>query len=166
MAEDRFANVYSVEVTQSGANALTFAELNFGIGLRDKLAIALDQLFFMNLVASLLLMTTAGDEISIGLTNSDAVTNLNDYGDRRNIYTKNLQRIDFGTAASAQFIESPMVAEFAPPVIMLPTRAFIGIDSVGLASAITQRVRIHYRTVPLTTEQQLTEVLEAFQLAT
>ena len=166
MAEDRFANVFSSSITLSAANTLTFAEMNFGIQLRDKLAIAIDQVFIFISAGNLALMTATGDSITVGLTNSDAVTTLEDYGDRRNIFTKQLTRTDGGTAGNFQLTEQPMMLEFSPPMIVLPTRMFMGADSAGLASAIGVEMRIHHRTVPLTTEQQLNEVLESFQLST
>jgi len=165
MAEDRFANIFSSSVTQASANSFTFTQLEFGIGIRDKLAIVFDEIYVFLRTSEIALMTALSDRITLAWTISDAVTDPNDYSDRRIIYSMELQRADFGTAASGAFLRMPLKESFAPPMIVLPTRLFFGVASAGLAAAITVRSRLHFRTVPMTTEQQLNEVLEAFQLA-
>jgi len=166
MAEDRFANVFSVELTLSAANTVTFVELNFGIQLRDRLAIVIDQMFVKVSESTLALMTANSDRIVATLTNSDQITDISDFNDRRNLVVTDLIRQDFGTAASGQLIKMPVVTEFNPPMIALPTRLFLGGSSGGLASAIVIQVRLHFRTVPITSEQMLSEVLDSFQLST
>lgn len=164
MAEDRFPNIFNAEVTLTAANALTFAVMNFGIAIRDKLAIVVDQVFFWIPPATIAEMTTTGDSIAIGMTNSDQPPTLYDFGDRRVLFFKELSRMDFGTAAGGMLYQMPMELEFAPPMINLPTRLFMAAQSIGLATALTARMRMHFRTVPLTSEQQLQEVLEVWQL--
>ncbi len=166
MAEDRFANVFTAEVTNSAANALTFTEMNFGITLRDRVAIVIDTLYFYVSAVTLQQMTTLSDSITCALSVSDQVTDLNDLADRRILAMKSLTRVDFGTAAGGQLIENPMDISFAPPLIALPNRMFFGVDTVGLASASVTQLRMHFRTVSITQDQQLVEVLEAFQLST
>jgi len=166
MAEDRFANVFSAEVVQSAANTLTFAEMNFGITLRDRVAVVIDQLYWIPSNGSLILMTATGDMIQYALTVSDQVSDIQDLQDRRIMAFHNNFRFDAGTAANALLVQTPFVQEFSPPLIVLPNRMFIAVNSVGLASAATIRLRMHYRTVSITQDQQLIEVLESFQLST
>jgi len=166
MAEDRFANVFTAQVVQTAANALTFAEMNFGITLRDRVAIVIDTLYFYLRRTDLLLFTAVGDEIVCALTVSDQVTNLADLADRRILAAKWLDRMDFGTAAGAEMVTIPMEISFSPPLIALPNRLFFGVDSTGLAAVTIVQMRMHFRTVSITQDQQLVEVLEAFQLST
>lgn len=166
MAEDRFANIFSVEVTLSAANTLTFSEMQFGITLRDKLAIVIDQVFIFMTAGDLSLFTANADRATFAITNSDAMTDITDYGDRRNMIIKQISRSDFGTAASGAMIQMPLTESFSPPMIALPTRMFFAADSAGLGNPLVARLRMHFRTVPITSEQQLTEVLESFQLST
>jgi len=166
MAEDRFANIFTAEVTMSAANVLTFGELNFGITLRDRVAVVVDELYFWPNPTAIANMTAVSDEIIFALTVSDQVTDLEDLADRRTLYSTTLHRMDFGTAASAQIFKAPLKESFSPPLIVLPNRIFFGADTVGLASAMVAQMRMHFRTVSITQDQQLIEVLEAFQLST
>lgn len=166
MAEDRFANVFTAELTMATANTTAFIEMAFGITLRDRIAIAIDEFYFYVAAAALAEMTTAGDAIILAVTVSDQVTNLSDLGDRRILYQTTLSRRDFGTAAAAQFLVMPIKMSFAPPMIALPNRIYFAVNTIGLASVAVVRMRMHYRTVSITQDQQLIEVLEAFQLST
>ena len=166
MAEDRFANVFTAEVVQSATNVLTFGEMVFGITLRDRVAVVIDELYFYLSAAGLALMTAVSDSISMGITVSDQVSDITDLADRRILYTQILIRADFGTAAAAQFIRMPLKESFSPPVLALPNRFYFGVDSAGLASVLTARLRMHFRTEKITQDQQLIEVLETFQLST
>jgi len=167
MAEDRFANVYTADLTMAAANTLAFSQLNFGLNLRDKIAIVIDQLYFYINAGALAEMTTAADAIAMAITMGDAITNIfsSGLGDRRIIYLEEYRRFDFGTAASGQFHTFPLKAEFSPPVLVLPTRLFFALNTAGLASAANVIMRMHYRTVNITQQDQLIEVLETFQLS-
>jgi len=166
MAEDRFANVFTAQVTTTGANVITFVELVFGMTLRDRIAVVIDELLFYPDIGSVALMTATGDQIIHAITVSDQVTDLTDLSDRRILYAHMLNRTDQGTAASGVLHETPLKASFFPPLIVLPNRIFFGLDTVGLAATAVSQMRMHYRTVSITQDQQLLEVLEAFQLST
>lgn len=166
MAEDRFANVFAGEVTLSAANILSFAELNFGITLRDRIAVVIDELYFWALLADIGAMTAVNDQITWALTVSDQVSDILDMGDRRILASRTITRMDFGTAASAQIISMPLKESYAPPLIVLPNRLFFAGVTVGLSTTAVLRMRMHFRTVSITQDQQLIEVLESFQLST
>lgn len=166
MAEDRFANVFTAEVTQSAANAVNFAELQFGIQLRDRIAIVIDELLFYPAQALLQEMTGAQDQLIFAITVSDQLTGLTDLADRRIIYMTTISRQDQGTAASSWFHRVPIKEVFTPPMIILPTRVYFALQSTGLASAGTAYLRMHFRTVKISADQQLVEILEAFTLST
>lgn len=165
MAEDRFANIFTAAITMSSANTLTFLEMVFGITLRDRIALVIDELFFHIDNAAILEMTTSGDNIQLAICGSDQVTNITDLADRRIWYSTTLGRMDFGTAAAGQLYLKPIKASFAPPLIVLPNRVFLAMGSSGLASAAGAQLRMHYRTVNITQDQQLIEVLETFQMS-
>jgi len=166
MAEDRFANIFTAVVTMSAANVLTYLEMSFGITLRDRIAIVIDELYFFPTGAMVAEMTTTGDSIIATISISDQPSDIRDLADRRILYTHQWLRLDLGTAAGGVVKEFPMKQSFAPPIIVLPNRLFFGVDTVGLASAGKMTLRMHYRTVSITQDQQLIEVLEAFQMST
>jgi len=165
VAEDRFANVFSAEVVMTGANVLTFVEMNFGITLRDRVAIVIDQLWWFPTASMITEMTSTGDLIRASVGVSDQPTTILP-DDRRFLSIQEWHRLDFGTAAGGQILEIPTVQTFFPPLIALPNRLFLGLITAGLASAGTMRLRMHFRTVSITQDQQLVEVLESFQLST
>lgn len=166
MAEDRFANVFTAKTVMTAANTLTFNEMVFGITLRDRIAIVIDELYFLPFKAAIAEMTALSDSITMCLSSSDQPTDISDLNDRRILFSKMLSRHDFGTAAGGSFLIRPLKESFAPPMIALPNRLFFGVDTAGLASAATAVLRMHFRTVTITQDQQLIEVLETFQLST
>jgi len=167
MAEDRFANVYTSDLTMSGVDELTFLQLNFGLNLRDKIAIVIDQCYFYISGVNLAEFLTNNDSLAIAITMWDQVTNVfqSGLGDRRVIFTTEFRRTDFGAAASGQFYTMPITVEFSPPILVLPTRLFFAVDSSGLVTPAQCILRMHYRTVNITQQDQLIEVLETFQLS-
>lgn len=162
-AEDRFANVFTGQVVMSAANTLTFSQLSFGITLRDRVAIVIDEIYWYIQQAALIEMTTLGDEVKMGITLSDQVSVLGVH-DSRVVLLSQLTRMDFGTAASGVHLKLPIKESYSPPVIVLPTRLFVAVMSSGLASAAVVDVRMHYRTVPITQDRQIIEILETLQL--
>lgn len=164
--QDRFANVFTAELTMSAANTLTFIELNFAITLRDRIAIVIDELYIYPDSSAINEMTTVNDTMSFALTVSDQVANIATLSDRRILYHTQLRRSDFGTAASGQLFRTPLKESFAPPLISLPTRMYFAMVTTGLASAAISTLRMHFRTEGITQDQQLIEILESFQLST
>lgn len=164
--EDRFANVFTAMVRTSAANILTFAEMNFGITFRDRTAIVIDELYFYPADSSLAELTTTADALQYAITVSDNVTDLTDLADRRIIYAERFTRFDFGVAASGTLYRFPWKQSFFPPMILLPTRVFFGVDSIGLASAHDFWLRMHFRTVKITDDRALAELLETMALST
>lgn len=163
MAEDRFANQFIGSVTESSAGVLTFAELNFGMQLRDRVALVIDSIRWWLFVDTVALMTAAGDDIYLAITQSDSVASLQAPTDSRIVDLITLTRADFGTAASAGIFQMPLMTEFSPPLIMLPHKVYAAIASTGLASPVTAYLRIYYRVVNISRDEQLIEILEAMQ---
>lgn len=164
---DRFANFASIEVTQSAANTLTFASLstNMGfLGRRDQaLAMVIDEIQYSPGKTGLDLMSATGDQILMGLTTSDQITDLEDLTDNRLLDFNQVMRHDGGTAASHVFRRFPDRKQFFPPIISAERTLFLGCDSTGLASAITVRMRILFRVETLT-GPELVELSEVFRL--
>ena len=167
MAEDRWANIATVEVTQSAANAVTFAELRTNIGIQSdrKTAIAMliDQIDYFPVGGAISLMTTSTDSLDMALTISDSVTDLFDVSDRRILHSTRLFRFDAGTAANANFLRFPLSQQFFPALITAERSLFLGLGSTGLAAGTTLRCRIYHRFVELS-DSQFLEIAEVFRL--
>ncbi len=167
MAEDRFANIATLQITQTGANVISFSELRTNVGIASNrqsgIAMIIDEIDYMLGFAALQEMTTANDRIEFGLSISNAVDDLADITDRRVLHAGSLLRTDQGTAASAKFHKQPFSYQFFPPIITAERSLYLGMDSTGLASAGVLRCRIYYRTVELT-QGQFLELAEVFRL--
>lgn len=167
MASDKFANIATVEVTMSGANVLSFAELRTQVGInpdrKSAAALIIDEIDYLPGTASIGEMTTAADEILMAITISNAVTDIKDITDRRILHAGDLLRKDNGTAASAELVKLPLVHQFFPPLITAERSLYLGMDSVGLASAGILRCRIYHRVVQIT-QGEFLELAEVFRL--
>lgn len=163
---DRFANFASIQVTQTAANALTFGSLstNMGfLGRRDQaLAMVIDEIQYSPGRAAIDLMTAGGDHVTIGLTTSDLITDLEDLTDKRLLDFHEIHQILF-TAVGAVNNQFPFRKQFFPPLITAERTLFMALASGGLASAITSRIRILFRVETLT-GAELVELSEAFLL--
>lgn len=163
---DRFANIASIQTTQSAANALTFSALNTNMGFlgrRDQaLAMAIDQLEYHIEAAGHNLMVGTLDFIRMGLTVSDQVTNLEDVTDRRILDVFQISQV-FVTAVGALRIVIPTIHQFFPPLITAERTLFLGVNSLGFPSALTVRLRILFRVETLT-GAELVELAEVFRL--
>lgn len=164
---DKYANIATFDITQGAANAIVFGELLTGAGIdsgrRKATAILIDEIDYFPYAAAIAQMTTAGDDLFLGLTVSDQVTALSDVSDSRILHAAQYTRFDFGTAASGAFFRLPFVYQFFPALITAERRIYLGFDSTGLAAAQSCRARMYYRTVEIT-EGEFIELAEVFRL--
>lgn len=164
---DRFANIASLETTMSAANTLTFSSINTNMGFlgrRDQaLAMVIDEIQYSIPASAVTEMTTNADLISMAITTSSLVSDLGDLTDQRLLDFFLLMRADFGTAAGGQLVQTGFRNQFFPPLITAERTLFLGISSVGLASAAKIRARILFRVETLTAAE-LVELSEVFRL--
>jgi len=164
---DRFANFASIEVVQTSANSLTFASLatNMGfLGRRDQaLAMVIDEIQYSPGRTGAALMTAANDHITLALTTSDQITDLEDLTDNRLLDFHEIFMQVIGTPTAIAFIEFPFRKQFFPPIITAERTLFVAIRTAGLASAVTSRIRILFRVETLT-GAELVELSEVFRL--
>lgn len=167
MAIDKYANIATISVQQSAADTITFQELRTNLGVMSgrlgAQAMLIDQINYYYSVTAPALMTTAADLIQGAVTISNVPPSLGDAADRRILDMNQLQRVDWGVAASGQMLEMPRIHQFFPPLILAERSIYLGVNSSGLASAITLNVRIYYRTVEIS-NTELIELLEVFRL--
>ena len=167
MAEDRYANIATINVVMSAANTLTFSELSTQLGIqadrKSAIAMLIDQIDYFPSLSDFALMTTAADNLQYGLTISNGVTNLASATDRRIMHSMFVHRVDLGTAGSGQLHLSPYTHQFFPPLILAERTLYLGMSSNGLGAVGSVTCRIYYRTTKLT-ESELLEITEVFRL--
>lgn len=167
MASDKYANIATLAVTMSAANTLTFAELRTQVGIepdrQSANAMIIDQIDYFPERNMFQEMTVAGDAVLAALCVSNAVTDLEDFSDRRILHAMAVNRHDLGTPASAWIFKTPLVHQFFPPLITADRSLFLGAFSVGLATAGVIRSRIYHRIVKVT-QAEFIELAEVFRL--
>jgi len=164
---DRFANIARFTVTESAANTLTFSSLqtNMGfIGRRDQaLAMVIDEIQYSPNFAMLQDLDVEGDAITMGITDSELVTDLSDLNDQRVLDFQSLSILVVGAATSIAIVGTPFRKQFFPPLITAARQLFFGLAGLSLAAAGTARSRILYRVETLTAAE-LVELSEVFRL--
>ena len=167
MAEDRYANIATVSVTESAPGTLTFTELRTGMGIqanrKTAVAMLIDQIDYFVAQGAFALMTTAQDRIQMAITISNGIINLVDISDRRILHSAEMTRVDLGTAGSGIMVNMPLTHQFFPPLILAEKSLYLGVDSVGLAAVVALNARIYYRTTDLN-DSELLEISEVFRL--
>lgn len=168
MAVDKYANILTAELTMSAANVLSFTEISTGLGIeadrKSARAMIIDEIeYFPSVVDGLAHMTANTDQMMMGLTLSNAVTDIEDMSDRRILHMASLARHDAGTAATANYINLPWVYQFFPPLITAERKLYLAMDSVGSSAAMQGKARIYYRSVEIT-QADFIELAEVFRL--
>jgi len=152
-----FVDKAIITLTQSGANALTFEQLHFGLSIKDKYGLIIRKIEFAIAQGTVSLMTATADAVSCALVRSNTITDLS-LSQPQVIDRADFVRMDFGTAGSAQFWESPpLVRDFTNMpgggLIVPPDPIYVAMDSSGLASAGTLTTRIFYNLAQLKPEE-------------
>lgn len=159
---DKYANILTQKVVMSGANTLTFEEVSIGLSLFDKAGILLSRIEYQPAAAALLEMTASGDQIDLAITASNSISNLV-ATQPAVIHRSILKRMDFGTAAGAQLIIEPQVADLSTlpggGILITPKPWFCAMVTTGLASAATGYFRFFFTVLKLTAESYF-ELLE------
>ena len=159
MPEDRYANMGGIEVIESGANTLTFAEKLTGVGFNTKKGMLIDQIDYFIPNATQLLLLGNADMIRFALTVSSSVDDLEDVGDSRILHSGswNLQSL---SSVGFNFIKMPLSFQFFPSLIHAQQRIFLGVQGSSLASAATVRARFYWRFVDLN-DRDISELVQA-----
>lgn len=164
--QDMYAQRAVLSVTQSVANTLTFEQLNLRLGLSQRrTAWIIHRIEWTFAKAAMEEMTASGDLMTIALTTSNQLTTLL-LTQQEVITSRELLRLDYGTAGSAEILDRPEISDFmlmpGGGLIVIPNRLYIGLTTTGLASAATAYANIYYTERELRGDDFL-ELLEASQ---
>lgn len=161
---DKYLNLATQQVTMSGANTETFADITTGISLGQGRGMLIDQIEYFPDQASLELLIATGDRILFGWTASDAVGSLAERS-RTTIHLASLGvQPPIGTPASSGGpISLPLAYYFDPPLIIAAPRMFLACGSTSLSAAAGLSSRLYFRYIELTPQEYL-ELAETFVL--
>jgi len=159
---DKYANVLTESIEMSAADTLSFEEVNIGLSLFDKAGILISRIEYHLATGVPGYMTAAADRVNMGVTASNSVTSLA-VTQQAVIHTMQVQRNDFGTAASASLFVLPIVYDFSTlpggGLMITPKPWYIAMTSSGLASAASGYIRFFF-TVQKLSPQDYFELME------
>lgn len=161
--KDMFPSLICRNIIQSAANVSTFFELAIGLSLFNKVALLISRIEYTIHTGGLTMMTTTEDIIRVGLSISDNVLFLSaDHSQVVDLVA--LQRIDYGTAASANLVSKPIVSDFSTlpggGLLVPPKPLYFCIGSAGLATPCTAIIRMYFTVIALQ-DQEYLELLES-----
>lgn len=156
---DIYANIASTKVATSGTS-IVFQELLTGIELGKGRGMIIDQIDY-SLSENEIGRLADSDAIVMAWVTSNALTSLA-------LNTKGVidevayVRVDFGTAASAQILKTPIERKFDPPIIIAAPRIYLAAQAIA-GSTYNLVSRIYFRYVDLKPQEYL-EIAESFVL--
>jgi len=160
---DFFANIAYLEVVESAANTLTFAQLQLATTLMsEKMALIIHRLeyYFVDLAS----FNSTGDFLQIALTVSNTITSLTDMSQPEILTFNRIARLDLGAAATGRLIMQPYEKDFTSlpggGILVPADRMYLGIQGSGMAAACTARMRLYY-TVKALTKEDFWDLIEA-----
>jgi hypothetical protein len=168
---DAFVNVAYLSLVLSAANTLTFKKLDVITGAllgAKQYAMLIERVEFHATIGTMQEFTADGDHLTIAITVADGLTGIG--ADKPEVIAQwSLNRHDFGTAASAQFIEKPAIRDFTNLTgggLLVPAdRVFLASMSLGLASAASVAARLYYTVVEMGGQEYL-ELLQMRRMIT
>lgn len=165
--KDKFANIAFLEVTESAANTLTFAQLQLATTLMtEKAALIIHR---AELTVDDSVLNSSGDYVDVALAVSDRIPSISDLSQPELLFYMSLQRRDLGTAASGIILEWPLQADFTSlpggGILVPADRLYIGIKGFGAASASKGTMRLYYTIMALNTEDYW-DLIEARRVMT
>lgn len=144
--KDVFVNQAYITVVESAANTLTFAKLETGVTIHEKIGWIISRLdYSMGLAAAN--FGAEGDVVEFGISTSDLITTISLRTSAIVDYNA-IRRNDFGTAASGMLTRQPFQKTFANlpggGILVPPNPIYIYVKGGALTSAMTIECRLFY----------------------
>jgi hypothetical protein len=146
----------------TGANTLTFDEIDVGVNIFDKAALILSRLEYDPAAASLQDLDDDGDQIVMGLTASNNISSLSP-NQAEVIDRVMVLEIEQGTPANFVHFTNPIVHDFSGlpggGLLIPPKPLYLAAYSSGMTVAGVVDIRMYFRILRLEASQYL-ELLE------
>ena len=150
---DRFCNQAYINVVESAANTLTTQKLESGYSVLGSIAWVIHRLEY-GLSSAIAQMNSTGDTAQIGLVSLPSTTLTTFSMGSQAVYDFiELIRYDTGTAANANFMQSPYTKDFTNlpggGLLIAPNPLYLAVKGAGCAGAITVPLRIYFTELEL-----------------
>lgn len=165
---DKFANIAYLDVTESAANTLTFAQLVMANNLlSEKAAVIIHRMELK--VGDLASLNGTGDFFDAALCLSDRITTLSDLSQPEILAFVRFLRHDIGAAATGSILLDPVIRDFTNlpggGLLVPADRLYIGAKASGAAAAMVATMRLYYTVMPLQVSDYW-ELIEARRIMT
>jgi hypothetical protein len=144
---DVFANYAIIDVTESGANTLTFKKLETGISLNEKVAWIINRLEYWLSAINVTVFDTNGDQLTFGLAVSNSFSTPA-ISEQSIIDFNGISRRDNGTPATSDWYTRPQIKDFATlpggGILVPPVPLYLWAKGTGLTAACQVTARMHY----------------------
>lgn len=164
---DKFPNRAFIRVTESGANTLTFGQIQFGVGIFQGVAAVIHRVEFMPLIGTLADIVAGDDQLSLALTNRDDLVSLIP-NNQSVLMSKRLNAAMIGAVVSLQWMEFPLVIDFTSlpggGIIIPANPLYLGVEGASLAAAAVVDCTI-YLTFRDLTDSEYVELVQTIMPA-
>lgn len=170
MASKSVAGEYTSQaifnVSETGANTLTFEKLETGLSVYDKIGWVVQRLEFTPSEALASFMNSSGDAQIAALTMTNSMANLS-IENPAILARHEFIRWDFGTAAAGALYSLPFVYDYSTMsgggILVLPSPLYLGVVGSGLTAASTISLKMFFKAIELS-DQDYFNLVQARQL--
>lgn len=163
---DAYTSQAVFNVTESGANTLTFEKLETGLSIYDKIGWVISRIEYKIGGLTLAQFNGTGDTLTFALTMTNTLTALA-ADNPAVLFQRAIVRHDIGTAASGLLVDNTWNADYSTlpggGLLVLPNPLYFGVVGASLAGAATIVCRIFFQALELT-EQDYFNLVQARQL--
>lgn len=145
--QDRFVNLAYATVTMSGANALTFSEIQTGLAMFEKVAWIIHRIVWYIPAATVQEIVANTDFMQLGFTGNNKMSDLSI--DDAAVYDLiELVGMVSGAPAVGFIVKSPAVSDFstlpAGGLIIPPRPLYVAANTAGFVAAGVVQARIYF----------------------
>jgi hypothetical protein len=157
---DKFCNVAWGLVTASAADALTFQQIMFGVGLLQGVAMVLHRVLYYPVLTTARQLVAATDDLRMAITTSNRLADIVDISDPSIVDVHRIMCI----AANVEHIDVPITHDFTGLPgggKLIPCNPiYLAVDSGGFAIAANVRAKLEFTFMELADKDYL-ELLQS-----
>jgi len=163
---DKYVQYATITTTESAASTLTYQQLQTGGMLFERRAMIFHRVEYSS--AAISSLEAEADILEIAITTGNQMVQLA-LADPNVVHYTTWRRVDFGTAASGSFYESPRVHDFSTlpggGIIVPAHPIYLAVRGISLGAAQSVTARIYFTIVELSA-QEFIELVEAMRIIT